>query len=316
MPPKKLLGSGVSGTPWTPTPCTPFCLICTISSELKCIFIFNHLTEPWLMSAGSQWRGSTPAGFQEAFRAATISLKGHEQNVTLFDKPNHATFSVRIILTHTHESVMLHTWISHVTRVRESCHTHTLSLFRLWDCHGHLSSVFASIHVFNSICNLLQTLQQDPKKIINGPCHAYIQSCMRTYIRTYTHAHTHTHKHIWIAYVLILLIRVIWLIHTCEVTHSYVWNDSFMHVTWLIHVCDMTHAYFELGSANQRCHDVKHSHHMTWLIHTSDMTHSYVWKDSFILGSANERFNYIDMTHWHDMTHPYVRQNSIIPQTW
>ena len=32
VPPKKLLGSGGS------TPYTPFCLICTISSELPCIF--------------------------------------------------------------------------------------------------------------------------------------------------------------------------------------------------------------------------------------------------------------------------------------
>jgi len=70
-PPKKLLGSGVSIL------CTPFCLICTISSELTCIFIFTHLSAPGLISAGFQWTGSTPAGFQEAFRAAR---KTHEKN--------------------------------------------------------------------------------------------------------------------------------------------------------------------------------------------------------------------------------------------
>jgi len=31
-----------------------------------------------------------------------------------------------------------------------------------------------------------------------------------------------------------------WLIHTCDMTHSYVCHDSFICVTWLIHVCDMT----------------------------------------------------------------------------
>ena len=48
-------------------------------------------------------------------------------------------------------------------------------------------------------------------------------------------------------------ICVTWLIHMCDMTHSYVWhdssngcsslygNDSFICVTWLIHMCDMTH---------------------------------------------------------------------------
>jgi len=61
-PPKKLLGSGFS------TPYAPFCLICTISSELTCTFIFTHLSELVLIFAGFQWTGSTPAGFQEVFR--------------------------------------------------------------------------------------------------------------------------------------------------------------------------------------------------------------------------------------------------------
>jgi len=45
-------------------------LICTISSEIASTFIFTHLSEPVLTSAGFQWTGSTPAGFQEAFPAA------------------------------------------------------------------------------------------------------------------------------------------------------------------------------------------------------------------------------------------------------
>jgi len=64
------------------------------------------------------------------------------------------------------------------------------------------------------------------------------------------------------------------LVHVCDITHSYVWHDSFICVTWLIHMCDVTHAYVghesfiyvtELG-----------------LIHMWDMTHSYVRHDSFI----------------------------------
>ena len=64
-PPKKLLGSGFS------TPFTFFCMICTINSELKYFPIFTNLSEPRSMSAGFQWTGSTPAAFQEAFRAAS-----------------------------------------------------------------------------------------------------------------------------------------------------------------------------------------------------------------------------------------------------
>ena len=31
--------------------------------------------------------------------------------------------------------------------------------------------------------------------------------------------------------------------HTCGITHSYVWHDSFTYVRRLIHVCDTTYAY-------------------------------------------------------------------------
>ena len=31
--------------------------------------------------------------------------------------------------------------------------------------------------------------------------------------------------------------------HTCDMTLSYMWHDSFIHVTWLLHTCDMTPSY-------------------------------------------------------------------------
>jgi len=75
-------------------------------------------------------------------------------------------------------------------------------------------------------------------------------------------------------------IVVIWLIHMrgmayvcmCDTTHSYVWHDSFICVTWLIHMCDMTHSYV----SHDACMCV------TRLIHMRDITHSYVRHDSFI----------------------------------
>jgi len=36
---------------------------------------------------------------------------------------------------------------------------------------------------------------------------------------------------------------VIWLIHMCDITRSYVWYYSFICVILLIHMCDITHSY-------------------------------------------------------------------------
>jgi len=58
----------------------------------------------------------------------------------------------------------------------------------------------------------------------------------------------------------------------CDVTHSYVWRDSFICVTWLIHMCDVTHWY--VWHYSSIC--------VTWLIHMRDMTHWYVWRGSFV----------------------------------
>jgi len=62
------------------------------------------------------------------------------------------------------------------------------------------------------------------------------------------------------------------LIHTWDMTHTYVWHGSFICGTWLIHIWDMTHSYVENDSFI--CG--------TWLIHLWGMTHSYMWHDSFI----------------------------------
>jgi len=65
------------------------------------------------------------------------------------------------------------------------------------------------------------------------------------------------------------------LIHMCDMTHSYVWHDSFTCVTWLIHMCDMTRTWALRGQG--RCWGA--CRHASFI---RDMTHSYVWHDSFI----------------------------------
>ena len=89
-----------------------------------------------------------------------------------------------------------------------------------------------------------------------------------------------------------------WLIHMCDLTHPYVWQDSFICVTCLIHMCHMTHSYV--------CHDSFIC--VPWLIHMCDMTHSYVWHDSFICVTW--------LIHMCDMTHSYVCHDSFICVSW
>ena len=43
-------------------------------------------------------------------------------------------------------------------------------------------------------------------------------------------------------------ICVTWLIHMCDMTHSYVWDDSCIRVTWLIKMCDMAHSFASCGA--------------------------------------------------------------------
>jgi len=81
----------------------------------------------------------------------------------------------------------------------------------------------------------------------------------------------------------------------CDMTHSYVWHDSFICVTWLIHMCDMTQSY--VWTDLSIC--------VTWLIQTCGMTYLYVWHVWYhwliCVTWLNLRF---------DMTHPYAGLNA------
>jgi len=60
--------------------------------------------------------------------------------------------------------------------------------------------------------------------------------------------------------------------HTCDMTHSYVWLDSFVCVTCLIYANNATSQSYSIGF-------------VTWLSRMYDMTHSYVWNGSFMIYS-------------------------------
>ena len=102
--------------------------------------------------------------------------------------------------------VMSHMWMSHVTHVNESCHT----------CEWVMSHIWMS-HVTR----------------MNESCHTceWVMSHMWMSYNTYTAAQ-HCTDHRSSASPTC----VTWLIHMCDMTHSYVWHDSFIRVIWLVHM--------------------------------------------------------------------------------
>ena len=87
--PKNLLGSGFS------TPYTPFCWVCTVSSELKCIFYLYTFESSGVDIRDFQWTGSTPAGFQAAFCAACIlKMSMHNESRTRTYTPRYTLINL------------------------------------------------------------------------------------------------------------------------------------------------------------------------------------------------------------------------------
>jgi len=105
-----------------------------------------------------------------------------------------------------------------------------------------------------------------------------------------------------------------WLIHMCDMTHSYVWHDSSICVTWLIHMCDMTHPYMWHESfIRVTCSYVWRDScaNVTWIIHVCDMTHAvthpYGWHDvfgAFSSGTALAATPFRSKFYKCEMTHP------------
>ena len=104
----------------------------------------------------------------------------------------------------------------------------------------------------------------------------------------------------------------------CDMTHSCVSHDSFICVTWLIHMIELTHSYVWHDSFIR----------VTWLMHMCDMTHSYVWHDSFICVTwltltirQGPRWFIVVLYVTHlqltcAMTHSYVPHDSFIRVPW
>jgi len=119
----------------------------------------------------------------------------------------------------------------------------------------------------------------------------------------------------------------------CDITHWFVWHDSFVCVTWLIYMCDMTHLYvwhdshvneschtgrahagqWRTRSDDEQCHMLTESCHTnTWVMshtwtsqvtHTNEACHihervmSHVWMSCLTGSHVSQRMSLWDMTH-------------------
>jgi len=94
-------------------------------------------------------------------------------------------------------------------------------------------------------------------------------------------AHIKASRHIYMTYWQVSRTGNNWS-NICDMTHSYVWRDSFICRTWLIHMCNMTDWQVSWTGNNWR--------------NVCDMTHWYVRHESLIC--ATWLIYMCDMTDW------------------
>ena len=95
--------------------------------------------------------------------------------------------------------------------------------------------------------------------------------------------------------------RVVWLIHMCDVTYSYVWHDTFIRVTWHIHMCDMTHSHVWHDSFT--C--VTWHHACNTYVLMRAMTHTYALQCVAVCSHS-----FMCVTHMHVSCHTHNRVES------
>jgi len=121
-----------------------------------------------------------------------------------------------------------------------------------------------------------------------------------------------THQYLWhdsFTCVTCLTHICAWLTHMCGMTHSHVWHDSLTCVAWLISMCHMTHSH--AGHDSFIC--------VTWLIHLCSNTPSYalILDNMSDMTHSSVRHDFITrFIHMCGMTHSYVWHDSFICVTW
>jgi len=82
--------------------------------------------------------------------------------------------------------------------------------------------------------------------------------------------------------------------HMCLIIDSCVWHDSFIGVTWLIHRCDMTHSWSNSWAPKKIL---------------SDMTHACVWSDWFICATSLIHMSHSTLMNESCHTHESIRRH-------
>jgi len=123
--------------------------------------------------------------------------------------------------------------------------------------------------------------------------------------------------------------------HTCDMAHSFLWNDQSIRVKRPIHMCGVSHAHLRQKLLKRL---LSNNIRATWLIHMCDMPHSFMWwlvcaPQAQVVEEAAQRYHTRDMTHsyvscvWYDsfihviwlihtcdMTHSYLWCLACAPQ--
>jgi len=177
-----------------------------------------------------------------------------------------------------------HNWFIHVNsthrHIRVTRRIHTCDMTHLYMWHDASINVTWQIHA----CEICTSAHTD----IHTRTHTYMNTDIHKHIYTHIYAHRYTQTHIRthvhtrtqpLPYGLLTFIRLTWLIHTCDITYSYMSHDVFIHtykihthIHRLIHTCVPTHSYTHtqpLPTCVVEC----------WFVHTCDITHSYMWHD-------------------------------------
>jgi len=119
---------------------------------------------------------------------------------------------------HTHGWVMSHIWMSHVPHMNESCHTHGWVMSHIW--MNHISLMNDSCHVYQWFISHMWILYLNYIKWVcmhvqlGGGVNALYRNLfleswyIRTYIYTHTHTLTHTHAGTHICMCVCVCVRV------------------------------------------------------------------------------------------------------------